>query len=108
MLAAKAVSQQVAAGPPVDTVQAVFQCRRALEDVDRDGNPDVDEDVNGNGVLDDGEDVDGDGNLDSAEDADGDGELFTGPQEWESFIRSSDVVGQEQVPVETSLDNRQR
>ena len=37
------------------------------EDVDGDGNLDVDEDINGNGILDPGEDVDGDGHLDGYE-----------------------------------------
>ncbi len=45
------------------------------EDVDGDGNLDVDEDTNNNGILDPGEDVDGDGNLDVDEDIDNDGIL---------------------------------
>ncbi len=45
------------------------------EDVDGDGNLDVDEDANANGVLDPGEDLDGDGNLDIAEDLNGNGVL---------------------------------
>lgn len=45
------------------------------EDIDGDGNLDVDEDINCNGVLDTGEDIDGDDNLDVDEDTNGDGVL---------------------------------
>ncbi len=48
------------------------------EDVDGDGNLDVNEDTNGNGFLDPGEDLDGDLNLDVAEDNNGDGILDNG------------------------------
>jgi len=45
------------------------------DDVDNDGNLDVDEDIDGDGKLDYDEDVDVDGNLDVNEDIDGDGNL---------------------------------
>ncbi len=46
------------------------------EDLDGDGNIDVNEDANGNGILDEGEDLDGDGKLDTVnEDTDGNGSL---------------------------------
>ena len=41
-----------------------FDINNGREDLDGDGNLDVDEDANGNGILDEGEDLDGDGRLD--------------------------------------------
>ncbi len=45
------------------------------DDLDGDGNIDVQEDVNGNGVLDAGEDIDADGRLDIKEDLNSDGDM---------------------------------
>ena len=52
------------------------------EDIDGDGNLDLDEDVDGDGKLDVAEDVDGDGILDAGEDLDGDGKLDTYESVW--------------------------
>ncbi|RMF87147.1 MAG: hypothetical protein D6736_13440, partial [Nitrospinota bacterium] len=55
--------------------QGFVRCRPA-EDVDGDGNLDVNEDLDGDRALDPGEDIDGDGKLDLIdEDIDGDGQL---------------------------------
>jgi hypothetical protein len=61
---------------PVPPDQRGFVQCRPTEDVDGDGNLDVNEDVDGDRALDPGEDVDGDGKLDIVdEDTDGNGQL---------------------------------
>jgi len=59
------------------------QAIEPTEDLDLDGNLDVDEDRNNNGVLDEGEDIDGDGRLDLVnEDQNGNGVLDRNDGGW--------------------------